>query len=69
MEAYELFKRGQLREALQETTQETKKSNNVKLLKALILYYNGQFKYALQLVDNLLTGNNLELLMSLKPRL
>ncbi|MFX0171713.1 MAG: tetratricopeptide repeat protein [Candidatus Hodarchaeota archaeon] len=69
MEASEFFKRGQMREALQEINQETKKSNNAKLLKALILYYHGQFKDALQLADNLLTRNDLELIDEFKARI
>ncbi|MHA2174929.1 MAG: nitrilase-related carbon-nitrogen hydrolase [Candidatus Hodarchaeales archaeon] len=70
-EAKELFKQGQLKEALQEINQETKKSNDVKLLKSLILYYQGQFKDSLLLADQILTETSspVELIDELKARI
>ncbi|MFX0183754.1 MAG: nitrilase-related carbon-nitrogen hydrolase [Candidatus Hodarchaeota archaeon] len=71
IEANEFFKRGQLKEALQEINQEVKKSNNAKLLKALILYYQGQFRDTLQLADKMLAGNNstIEVIDEFKARI
>jgi tetratricopeptide (TPR) repeat protein/predicted amidohydrolase len=70
-EAKEFFKQGQMNEALQEINQETKSSNSVILLKGLILLYKAQFKDALQLADQMLTGNSstLELIDEFKARI
>jgi len=70
-EAKEFFKQGQLKEALKEINQETKRSNNAKLLKGLILYYQGQFRDALQLADQILNGDSstIELIDEFKARI
>ncbi len=70
-EAIEFFKQGQLKKALQEINRERKKSNSAKLLKALILYYQGQFKDAYQLTDRVLTEDpsNIELEDEFKARI
>ncbi|MHA2166471.1 MAG: tetratricopeptide repeat protein, partial [Candidatus Hodarchaeales archaeon] len=69
--AKELFKQGKLREALKQINLETKISNSSTLLKGLIFYYNGQYRDAFHLANQILTENasTIEVIDEIKARI
>ncbi|MHA2156928.1 MAG: nitrilase-related carbon-nitrogen hydrolase [Candidatus Hodarchaeales archaeon] len=71
VKAKEYIKQGLMKEALEEVNLEKKESNASKLLMALIFYYQGRFRDALELADQILIKypSTLELIDEFKARI